>query len=404
LLRVAASLALVLLCGVVAGQTRAPDARARADRENDFKALIGDVRVYDACYEKNFAGSECAPYRLRATENPEYWPYPDVPPLKWPEAPKERVYKPGMTPVQYFEALCKAEAGEFIYRTVKADSIYMIRPRKEERDEQIRDRYGLEDPYGYGQGDQGDTGPHMLIAHPAQMYSEFATPDYVLVETPIVPVGIHATSRKNYDPNWFTVPDGANFRVFYHADQKPKWLYGFSVRYEKELQSRYGFTWRGIRRPYDREMGIAGGEIAIVDLKTNEILGLRRGFILGNRLKAGGMWWLTGTVCPRYSQLPGLGTQRRRDKDVDYVLIFLTKVAVPTAKFIPAWDDRIRREHERIEEGRRFGREIPQSALEVLEQRLRREYGEKAVYYDRLRKQGYPVDEYLRSIEGRKSP
>ncbi len=40
------------------------------------------------------------------------------------------------------------------------------------------------------------------------------------------------------------------------------------------IKSQYGYVWRGIKTTYDREMGIAGGELAIVDLKTNEILGL----------------------------------------------------------------------------------------------------------------------------------
>ena len=29
----------------------------------------------------------------------------------------------------------------------------------------------------------------------------------------------------------------------------------------------------GLSRPYDREMGIAGGELIILDLETNEVIG-----------------------------------------------------------------------------------------------------------------------------------
>ena len=90
LVRAPFALALLLLVGVAAGQAGSPEARARADRENDFKALAGDIKVYDACYEKNFVGAECGRYQLKSTVNPEYWPYPDVPPIKWPEAPKQR--------------------------------------------------------------------------------------------------------------------------------------------------------------------------------------------------------------------------------------------------------------------------------------------------------------------------
>jgi hypothetical protein len=404
--RIASACVVVVLVFAVAAPVFPGDPAdtRRADRENDFRELVGDFKVYDACYEKGFAGAECTRYRLNSTDNPEYWPDPNVPPMKWPDAPKTRIYKPGMTPFEYFQALCKAEAGEFIYQTVKADSVYMIRPRKEEHEEAIRDRYGIEDPYGHGQGDQGDTGPHLLISSRAQTYSEFATPDYVFVETPVVPVQIDKTRRRHYDPNWFVVPEGARFRVFYFADQKPKWLYGFSVKHEPQLQSRYGYTWRGIRRPYDREMGIAGGETAVVDLKTNEIVGMRRGFIFGNRLKTGGMWWLTGAACPRYSQMPGLGTQRRRDKDVDYVLLFLTKVVIPNAEFIPGWDARILRHREELENNRRRGLAVPEGAMQKYEAQLAKRFGDKATYYDRLRRQGYPVDEYLSSTQRKGQP
>jgi hypothetical protein len=44
-------------------------------------------------------------------------------------------------------------------------------------------------------------------------------------------------------------------------------------------KSRYSYTWRGIPRPHDREFGIAGGELILLDLETNEVLAVRRGYI-----------------------------------------------------------------------------------------------------------------------------
>ncbi|MCS6319917.1 MAG: hypothetical protein H8K05_19540, partial [Nitrospira sp.] len=44
-------------------------------------------------------------------------------------------YKPGMTSQEYFDHLCKAEAGEFIYKTVEnVDGLYMMRPRTKATD------------------------------------------------------------------------------------------------------------------------------------------------------------------------------------------------------------------------------------------------------------------------------
>ena len=66
------------------------------------------------------------------------------------------------------------------------------------------------------------------------------------------------------------------------------------------LKSRYGYTWRGIKRPHDRELGIAGSELIIFDLQSNEILAVRRGFVRsgGVRNNLTGVWWLTAPSCP----------------------------------------------------------------------------------------------------------
>jgi hypothetical protein len=65
------------------------------------------------------------------------------------------------------------------------------------------------------------------------------------------------------------------------------------------LKSRYGYTWRGILRPHDREFGIVGGELIVLDLQTNEALGIRRGFIRSGGVRnLTGIWWLGGQVCP----------------------------------------------------------------------------------------------------------
>ena len=67
------------------------------------------------------------------------------------------------------------------------------------------------------------------------------------------------------------------------------------------LKSRYGYTWRGITRQHDRELGIAGGELIVLDRETNEVLAVRRGFArtggVSNNLT--GVWWLTAPSCPK---------------------------------------------------------------------------------------------------------
>src|ERR1043165_3552179 len=72
-------------------------------------------------------------------------------------APYDRakeVYRPWMSAKSYFEALCREEAGEFIFQTVKdVEVVFEIRPREEARSEQFFHLFALKDPYGYVNGE-----------------------------------------------------------------------------------------------------------------------------------------------------------------------------------------------------------------------------------------------------------
>ena len=91
----------------------------------------------------------------------------------------------------------------------------------------------------------------------------------------------------------------------------------------KVLSSRYGVTWRGINRPHDRELGIAGGEMIVLDLQGNEVLAVRRGFIRSGGVKnLTGIWWLTGHVCPKYEG-------KAFSKDGNFAYWFISKTLKP---------------------------------------------------------------------------
>ncbi len=52
--------------------------------------------------------------------------------------PADSGYKPGMTSQEYFDHLCKTEAGEFIYKTVEnVEGLYMMRPRESAKDDDL---------------------------------------------------------------------------------------------------------------------------------------------------------------------------------------------------------------------------------------------------------------------------
>jgi hypothetical protein len=238
----------------------------------------------------NRANSACNVYILRRREWPEYWPPGAVRP-KWPDAPKESVYRKGMTPRQYWEALCKAEAGEFIYRGVKdVEGFLLIRPRGQESDYAIQDRAVIEDGYGLleFQFSQLDRRPgrasfalsrniHRFVETGA--YSESGSQMWLRHEIDLVMLeAMLANANQKWSEEQFS-------RVT--AVPSPK--------------SIYGVIWRGIRRKHDVEMGISGGELGVLDLRSGDVVALRRGFALDVFAARGATsrrYWLSSAGCP----------------------------------------------------------------------------------------------------------
>src|SRR4051812_47254503 len=67
--------------------------------------------------------------------------------------PKE-IFKPGMSSVEYFKALCEAEAGGVVLRTVEnVDGIYEMRPGEHPGDYGLMHLYANEGPTGDQMGD-----------------------------------------------------------------------------------------------------------------------------------------------------------------------------------------------------------------------------------------------------------
>jgi hypothetical protein len=228
-----------------------------------------------------------------------------------------------MKPHEYFEHLCKTEAGEFIFKTVdNVEGIRLTRPRQPVDDYKFRHLYAMEDPYGNWQGEVEEPG------------FEFVGPTkYTYLETPLNSVARERGLLRYSDSSLFEPPK---------PDQTVERYFGFDSKSLKSLKlerdsafkSRFGIIWRGIRRPHDREMGIAGGELIVLDLETKEVLGVRRGYALYRGS------WEFAPVCPRYGYAGG------RDKGYQFSVWFVAKVARP-----PKW-----REFFEAEEKRRIQR------------------------------------------------
>src|SRR5262245_40804886 len=61
-----------------------------------------DLKEYEACKSTDPRNSRCEIYGLKRKYAPEFWPYHDESPMRWPDPPKEQVYKPGMGPIEYW--------------------------------------------------------------------------------------------------------------------------------------------------------------------------------------------------------------------------------------------------------------------------------------------------------------
>lgn len=227
--------------------------------------------------------------------------------------PEDSGYRPGMTQQEYFEHLCKNEAGEFIFKTAdNVDGIYQIRPRRIYSHGEWQHLYALEDPYGYWEGEWDAVG--FQVVQP-DLYAYFE---------------IHPSARRRYglehkvanlyDDSLYAEP-AASATVARYSGFDNRTTRTMKLEFDSIARARYGITWRGVKRPMDREMGIAGGELIVLDLQTNEVMGVRRGYNVWNR-----RW--TGRMCPRYGYSGG------QDKTTNFTAWFVAKVARP-----PGWKE-----------------------------------------------------------------
>jgi hypothetical protein len=225
-------------------------------------------------------------------------------------------YSEGMSSQEYFEHLCAKEAGEFIYRTVdKVEGLMQLRPRSFAGGALMNHPYVIEDPYGHTAG---------LVEFSSYVYPL----RYNFFETPARDLSRASPyQRKGFHPSYFLAPK---------PGQVIERISGYDGRHDltakKEFAvspaASYGYVWRGVRRSNDRNMGIAGGELIVLDLQTHEVLGVRRGFVYASRMKEpsySGIDWEFGAVCPRYN----LEARGGRSKDGDFEYWFIRKVLKP---------------------------------------------------------------------------
>jgi hypothetical protein len=205
--------------------------------------------------------------------------------------------------VQYFNHLCGSEAGEWIFRKVeRVEGFYFARPQGAPNTEMMTRRYEAEMPWMQRTfiyiGDSLHWEGSLFIQPPFYNYRYVEQPHRDVswqkwIDEPYVRLFGYTQER-------MTEPNG-KLSEFYR-DKTPMQVIGVPM-----LSAKYGYTWRGIKRPRDRELNIAGGEILIYDLQTRAVLAVRRQFLIsiGSRnTENNGVNWEVAASCARSPRLP----------------------------------------------------------------------------------------------------
>ena len=197
--------------------------------------------------------------------------------IRTPNAlPKDSGYRRGMTTQQYFDHLCKTEAGEFIFRTVNnVEGFYFMRPSHNPTDDELSDRYKLEAPEIQRTFQLRDATPEAR----AQIFVNPPWARYSFIEE---------------------FGGGGELNPYLRASGYRQGASNMKVEHVRNLKSEYGLIWRGIRRPHDRELGIAGSEWIVIALKSAEVLAIHRNYARTgfDRHSKDGTWWLNALNCP----------------------------------------------------------------------------------------------------------
>lgn len=213
----------------------------------------------------------------------------------------------------YWTHLCDSEAGEWIEKTAEnVDGFYFARPvPKPTWPEQLTDLYFLEGPliagvYYLELDDDND------VATMTKRASRFISPpnrSFKFVEEPRRDTSWQATLNPSepyvrmfgYRHETELPAAGANEK----GERIPTVVPGTPMRLvgATEPTAKYAYTWRGLRRERDRELGISGIEYIVYDRISREVLSLRRTFVLAapNPEHTTRRAWLQGTQCPQTS-------------------------------------------------------------------------------------------------------
>jgi len=198
-----------------------------------------------------------------------------------------------------FTQLCKEKAGEKIFRTVEGvDGFLIMRPRKPTKDhKEYFDQFWMGDPYGHSDLEAAE--PEQLFLNDRRAFRDpggdiSAIAGYDFIEVRLASEGEADTSR------YLRIEAARRY-----TDSTGQDRIDFKKTTTTTSRSRYGYDWKDISTAEERKYWIAGGEMRIIDLTTNEVLAARTGYVIDREQGArigGGVPWLIAqrNACPPF--------------------------------------------------------------------------------------------------------
>ncbi|RSZ58865.1 hypothetical protein HF313_26085 [Massilia atriviolacea] len=225
---------------------------------------------------------------------------------------------------QMFEQRCRG-AGEKIYKQVdNVDGVFLLRIRPENIN--FSDQYALDDPYG--RDFNGD-------AYIRSFLRGFYESNYGKSDNPILNSPLHLGYRY---VDAIDKADGHRYRYVAIIERPGVTDSSFAKDYRRfvlrrtlvdDPAPRYGVTYEDISTKEERDHWIAGSSLKVIDLKTNEILAERIGYMYdpGQGSNVGGRApWL---IAANYS-CPSFGTRRGSSSQTLQSETFVGKVLKPS--------------------------------------------------------------------------
>ncbi|MCL2345982.1 MAG: hypothetical protein FWC58_09050 [Desulfobulbus sp.] len=204
-----------------------------------------------------------------------------------------------------FQERCKT-AGEFIYRTAdNVEGVFLLKLRPKNN---FDDQYRMDDPYGRDLEEDGYIQAFLWKRDAKGLFNTIAAGGYGYADA----IDPKDGKRYRYTGGMKVVgkqdPTAHNIKLA--MERNPNYdLNIYSFRLDKvpapDPAPRYGVTYDDISTREERDYWIAGSSLKVIDLKTNEVMAERIGYMMdrGQGNKSGGRSpWLFAAdhACPRF--------------------------------------------------------------------------------------------------------